>query len=313
MDIETYLGHGLDRSLWEREPGLAVNGRSNGEIAAAMDSAGDRQYQPCTEAHRTAHAATGRLVHVANWSASAVYPDTSRDLWLYTPAHFDPAATPPALMVFQDGAAYLDPEGAVRATRVFDSLIAAGDVPALVGVFLNPGRPAPTGERAADGLSAMRQRSVEYDTCSNTYVRLLLEEVLPFVESRIGCRLTSDPSRRLICGISSGGICAFNAAWHAPNAFGRVLSHCGSFTNIRGGHNFPYLIRTTERKPIRALLQSGRDDANILYGSWPLANQQMAAALDFAGYEHRFVFGDGGHSLRHGGAIFADSLRWLLA
>ena len=90
-----------------------------------------------------------------------------------------------------------------------------------------------------------------------------------------------------------------------------MISHCGSFVNIRGGHTWPYLIRSNERRPIRAFLQSGENDVNIIFGNWPLANQQVAASLDFAGYESRFEFGTGGHNLRHGGSIFAESLRWL--
>jgi enterochelin esterase family protein len=129
--------------------------------------------------------------------------------------------------------------------------------------------------------------------------------------SHIGLDLTDDPTRRTICGFSSGGICAFNAAWHRPEAFGRVLSHCGSFINLRGGHNYPFLVRSTERKPIRVFLQSGEGDANVIHGNLPLANQQMACALQYAGYDVKFAFGQGGHNLRHGGAIFADSLRWL--
>jgi enterochelin esterase family protein len=93
--------------------------------------------------------------------------------------------------------------------------------------------------------------------------------------------------------------------------FGRVLSHCGSFTAIRGGHNYPYLIRSTPRKDIRIWLQSGAGDADIVTGSWPEANKAMAASLAFAGYDHKFVFGEGAHNLRHGGAVFADGLRWL--
>jgi V/A-type H+-transporting ATPase subunit B len=87
---------------------------------------------------------------------------------------------------------------------------------------------------------------------------------LPMVEGHIGCSLTEDPAHRTICGISSGGICAFNAAWHRPDAFGRVLSHCGSFTNIRGGHEYPFWVRSTKRKPIRVFLQSGEADADII-------------------------------------------------
>jgi len=37
----------------------------------------------------------------------------------------------------------------------------------------------------------------------------------------------------------------------------------------------------------------------------------MAAALEYAHYDYKFVFGKGGHSLKHGAAIFPDTLRWL--
>ena len=47
-----------------------------------------------------------------------------------------------------------------------------------------------------------------------------------------------------------------------PRGFNRVISHVGSFTNIRGGHNFPWLIRNTPRKPIQVFLQSDKNDLN---------------------------------------------------
>jgi enterochelin esterase family protein len=214
-------------------------------------------------------------------------------------------------MVFQDGRGYVDPEGSVRAPAVLDTLIHRREMRPTVGVFVNPGtRVVP---RDASDPDFRQQRSLEYDTLSDAYARFLLDELLPFVEDEIGRALSSDPTRRTICGISSGGICAFSVAWFRPQAFGRVLSHCGSFTNIRGGHNYPYLVRTTDRKPIRVFLTSGEKDLDIPIGSWPLANRQMAAALEYSGYQSRFVFGEGGHSLRHGGSIFADSLRWLVS
>ena len=113
------------------------------------------------------------------------------------------------------------------------------------------------------------------------------------------------------CGASSGGICAWTVAWERPDQFQKVVSHVGSFTNIRGGHVYPALIRKTERKPLRVFLQDGKNDLDNLHGSWPLANQQMAAALSFMKYDYRFVFGNGGHNYIHGGAIFPETLRWL--
>ena len=247
------------------------------------------------------------------WQDSTLYPDTTRDIWIYTPPGFEPGVgDPPALAVFQDGGGYLNKEGPVRAPAVFDSLIAAGDLPPIVGAFVMPGTALdeaipPNSHRHDIG------RSWEYDAVTPRFAQFLDTEIVPLVEAQIGAAVTTDPSKRMICGISSGGICAFNAAWHRPESFGLVLSHCGSYTNIRGGHNIPYLIRTTPRKPIKVFLQSGSRDAHILLGSWPLANQDMASALEFAGYDFRFEFGEGCHSLRHGGAIFGDSLRWLFS
>jgi len=100
-------------------------------------------------------------------------------------------------------------------------------------------------------------------------------------------------------------------AWERPDRFRKVVSHIGSFTNIRGGYVYPSLIRKTERKPIRVSLQDGSNDLDNPYGNWPLANQQMAAALKFAGYDYKFEFGDGGHTGKHGGSIFPDTLRWI--
>ena len=116
---------------------------------------------------------------------------------------------------------------------------------------------------------------------------------------------------RAICGISSGGICAFTVAWEMPELFSKVLSHVGSFTNIRGGHNYESLIRKLPRKPIRVYLQGGSQDLDNEYGNWPLANQQMAAALKFKGYDHTFDYGPGFHSLQHGAATLPQALRWL--
>jgi enterochelin esterase-like enzyme len=144
---------------------------------------------------------------------------------------------------------------------------------------------------------------------TDQYTRFLLEEILPAVGAKY--RLTDDPEGRAICGISSGGICAWTVAWERPDKFRKVLTHVGSFTNIRGGHVYPSLIRKTAPKPIRIFLQDGAHDLDNAHGNWPLSNQQMAAALNFAHYDYKFVFGDGAHNGKHGGSILPDSLRWL--
>ncbi len=200
----------------------------------------------------------------------------------------------------------------MRATCVLDTLIHRGEIAPTVAVFLMPGRPdhPVTGPiESYDDRTA--QRSLEYDQPTPRYGEFLFSEVLPVVEAHLGRRLSEAPEDRTVCGVSSGGMAAFNVAWHHPDRCRRVLSHCGSFTDIWGGHNYPSLVRRTPRKPLRVFLQSGEHDANTPFGDWPLANRAMASALEWAGYDYRFEFGTGGHNLDHGGALFANSLRWL--
>lgn len=241
-----------------------------------------------------------------SWTSPKVYPGTVRDYWVYVPQQYK-ESEPACLMVFQDGASYADvgPKAQAAVPVVFDNLIHRKEMPVTIGVFINPGKiPA-----AMPGQTDRNNRSFEYDTLDDRYVRFLLDEILPEVEKTH--KLTHDPRGRAICGASSGGICAFTAAWERPDAFGKVLSHVGSFTNIRGGHVYPALIRKTEKRPIRVFLQDGSNDLDNAHGSWPLANQEMAAALKFASYDYKFDYGTGAHSLKHGGAIMPDSLRWL--
>jgi enterochelin esterase family protein len=235
---------------------------------------------------------------------SQVFPGTVRDYWVYVPAQYN-ASKPAAVMVFQDGQSYVRDDGQFRVPIVFDNLIYRGEMPVTIGIFINPGvvpASSPSGR-------PQRNRSFEYDTPSDQYARFLLDEILPAVGKQY--RLTDDPNQRAICGMSSGGICAWTVAWERPDAFRKVLSHIGSFTNIRGGHVYPALIRKTEKKPIRVFLQDGASDLDNQHGNWPLANQQMAASLKYAKYDYRFEFGDGAHNGKHGGAILPESLRWL--
>jgi enterochelin esterase family protein len=268
--------------------------------ASASRAADDYKHGPDSQRHEGVP--QGKVTQ-KRWT-SQVFPGTERDYWVYAPAQYK-AEQPACVMVFQDGGNYQRENGDFRVPIVFDNLIHQGEMPVTIGIFINPGEIPP----AKPGEMSRKNRSFEYDSLGDQYARFLLEEMLPEVSKEY--KLTDDPEGRAICGISSGGICAFTVAWERPDAFRRVLSHVGSFTNIRGGHVYPALIRKTERKPIKVFLQDGSGDLDNLHGNWPLANQQMAAALKFAKYDYEFVFGDGGHNGKQGGAILPDSLRWL--
>jgi enterochelin esterase family protein len=273
-------------------------------FAAAAAATAYDDYQPGPDSYRQSGVPEGKVTKF-RWAKSEVYPGTERDCWVYVPAQYDPA-TPPCLMVFQDGGGYVAEKGQSRAPVVFDNLIHTKHMPVTVGVFVNPGKFPTPGKEEKDWRS---NRSFEYDTPSDQYARFLEKEILPAVAKTVKFR--SDAAGRAICGASSGGICSFTAAWERPDMFSKVLSTVGSFTNIRGGDVYPGLIRKTQPKPIRVFLQDGCNDLDNEHGSWPLANQQMAASLRYMKYDYKFVYGDGAHNGKHAGAVLPDALRWL--
>jgi enterochelin esterase family protein len=278
-------------------PASAAAGPADEAAFSAACATADPTPPPGARADPAApHGRLEKRRHVGQGS----FPGVTRDYWLYTPAGLDPAR-PAALIVFQDARLYR--AEAFDAPGMLDALIARGDIPPAVAVLVEPGD-LPGAESGSRG-----NRSLEYDSLTDAYVRFLLEELLP--EALAGLNVSTDPALRVICGMSSGGICAFNAAWERPDAFGRVISHVGSFTNIRGGHVYPSRVRGAERKPIRVFLQSGEGDLDREAGNWPAANFDMASALKFRGYDYRFEFGKGGHDLRHGAAVFPETLRWI--
>jgi sugar lactone lactonase YvrE/enterochelin esterase-like enzyme len=239
---------------------------------------------------------------------SEIFPGTERDVWVYVPAQYS-AANEAAVMIFQDGGGFVNTEGATAwmTPVVLDNLIHQGAMPVTVGIFVQPGVLPAAGPDQRERYN----RSFEYDALGPRYALFLIEEILPEVARRYDLRLSEDPNLRGIGGSSSGGIAAFTAAWNRPDAFRRVLTFVGSFTDLRGGNVYTELVRKREPLPLRIYQQDGRNDQDIYAGSWFAANQELAAALKFAGYDHQFVVGEEGHNNRHGRAILPDSLRWL--
>ena len=260
---------------------------------------------------------------------SQIYDGMVSDYWIYVPAQYNPKK-PAAVMVFQDGEGYLNRNGDHPALNVLDNLIAQGKIPVIIGVFTNPGDiSASPGTPTYNFVEAYGKkwsrtlkdsmRSTEYDTVSDRYARFLHDELLPNVAKHYNLR--TDAYSHAITGLSSGGICSFNAAWQRPDDFSRVISWIGSFTSIQwhedsavvdGGQDYPDKILREEHRNVRVWLQDGSNDQeNPKYGSWPMANIRMANALKLKGYDFRFSFGKGPHSAGEGGAEFAEEMIWL--
>ncbi len=241
---------------------------------------------------------------------SQVLANTVRKYWIYVPEQYK-ADKPAAVLVFQDGARAINPRGALRVPVVMDNLIHKKEMPVTIGIFITPGQ---RGEDFPDtiGTGNPNNRSVEYDSLGDKYARFLVEELLPEVGKKYN--LTKDPNGRAIGGASSGAICAFTVAWERPDEFRKVISLIGSFTDIKGGHVYPELIRKNDPKPIRIFIQDGANDnrnAQNPKRDWHLQNRAMVAACKDKSYDMKYEFGEGGHSDNHGGAILPDILRWI--
>jgi len=310
--------------------------------AVAAEPRKPGEYPPTADSLPQPGVAKGKLIGPLEFH-SKIIEGTVRRYWIYVPAKYDPK-TPPNLLVFQDGQRAINPQGPLNIPVVLDNLIAKGEIPQTLGIFITPGN---TGtEHYPDGLGPAgctgfactgnpNHRAQEYDAVNDTYARFLTEEMLPEVAKSY--KFTDDPNKRAIGGTSSGAICAWTVAWNKPDAFRNVISFIGSYTSIGyqpattdhpiivGGDTYPGLIRKSPIRPIRIFLQDGSNDLNNEHGSWFLANQQMVSALEWANanadsknvpgarYDVRHEWGDGAHADTHGGWLLPGILRWMFA
>lgn len=282
-----------------------------------------------TEAHTLGENIPPGKLHGPFEFHSAIFADTVRRYWIFVPAQYQPSK-PASLLVFQDGQRATNPGGSLRVPTVMANLIARGDLPVTIGLFVTPGHKA---EQYPEdlGMSNPDHRREEYDALNDNYARLLIDELIPIVAEQYN--LSDDPEQRAIGGTSSGAIAAFTAAWERPDYFRKVYSGIGSYVSIGfdpdaspvalGGHDYPALIRREPIRPLRIFLQDGINDLDNEWGNWYLANQQMAAALRYANraadksneagprYQLNTVWTDGEHNDSHPGALLPEGLRWL--
>ena len=235
---------------------------------------------------------------------SRIYPNTKRSFQVFVPKQYD-GQTPACLVVGLDGNLF----GAIT---VIDNLIKTGEMPVAIGIFLQPGV-----SYNDDGTVARYNRSNEFDRTDHRLATFLETEVIPMVENMItpdGKKIiiSGNPNDRAITGASSSGIAAFTVAWERPDLFARVYSSVGTFVAMRGGNEYPVLVRKSEPKALRIFLQDGVNDTwNHIFGDWWEQNQLMSSALNFAGYEFDYKWDRGSHSIYYGTRAYPDAMRWL--
>jgi enterochelin esterase family protein len=288
------------------------------------------EYPPTIDSIAQPGVAKGKLIGPLEFHSKIIDGNTVRRYWIYVPVGYDPKS-PPNLLVFQDGQRAIGP--ILNIPTVLDNLIAKGDIPKTLGIFITPGNS--NTEHYPDNLGQgnPNHRAQEYDQTSDAYTRMLIDELMPEVAKKYP--FTDDPKRRAIGGTSSGAICSWTVAWYRPDAFGNVISMIGSFTSIGyhpatadhpaifGGDTYPGLIRREKIRPIKVFFQDGTNDLDNMFGNWHLANMSMVSAIEWANknaderkdtgprYDMRYEWGDGAHSDVHGAWLLPGILRWM--
>jgi enterochelin esterase-like enzyme/sugar lactone lactonase YvrE len=271
--------------LWQHKPGdshLQWFIRPLSGSGVAQQSVADAAQAYTPPSIKPENIKEGTITQFA-FTQSKVFPGTVREVTVFVPAQYD-ANKPACVYVKSDG--YNEREKAL-----LETMIATKEIPVTVGVFVKPGTlPTPV-PNTAD----RRNRCFEYDGVSDNNVRFLDEELLPFIAKEHHLNLSTDGNDRCISGGSSGGIAAFTAAWHRPEAFSRVYAASGSWVAFRGGHEFPTMVRKFEARPIRAFLNTATHDMENAAGDWFLLDQEMDKALKFSGYDYQFRITEGHH------------------
>lgn len=237
-------------------------------------------------------------------TGSKIYPGTKRGIQVVVPKEYD-GKTPACLTLGLDGNLF-------GAATVIPNLIKSGEMPVTIAILLQPGT-----SYGQDGEVLRYNRSNEFDRTDNRLATFIETEVIPFVEGLPlpdgrKILISSNPNDRSITGASSSGIAAFTVAWERPDLFSRVYSSVGTFVAMRGGNEYPAIIRKTEPQPLRIYLQDGVNDTwNYIFGDWWEQNQLMASALNYAGYEFDYKWDRGTHSITYGTRAYPDAMRWL--
>ena len=230
-----------------------------------------------------------------------------RQVWIYTPAGYDPQRSAPyPLVVAFDGAEYRD---TMPLPAVLDSLEISGAAPAFVAVLIDDSAGA---VRLADLANAPRM------------VTFLGHQLIPWVQG--GWRVTRDPHRVIVTGSSAGGLAAAFVAFERPDLFGNVWSQSGAFWRGADASNqapWEWLtgrVAASPRRDVRFVLDVGElEDHATLGGTGPKfleASRRFHEALTARGYPVTYTeVPDGNHApqwwrLRLAAGIAALSAGW---
>ena len=99
---------------------------------------------------------------------SQIIAGTVRRYWIFVPAQYDRKKPRPAnVLVFQDGQRATNPNGSLRVPQAMENLIAKGQMPVTIGIFITPGNLSETYPTDLDMRNPNHRRE-EYDALNDT-------------------------------------------------------------------------------------------------------------------------------------------------
>ena len=182
--------------------------------------------------------------------------------------------------------------GSKEISPILEGLIDEGIMPAGMFLFVNPGSLRAT----VEGGTERGMRAEEFDQYGREFSDFLADELIPAAAKAAGVKVSGSPDMHLITGGSSGGMCAWNAAWFRNDYFRRVFLSSPTFSAMRGGEEPMVLLRKTESRPIRIYMTVGTTEPDYYFGSSFYAACNAWKAFQFAKYDARFeLFPNEGH------------------
>lgn len=227
-----------------------------------------------------------------------------RDIWLYAHPNIDRSKPVPLLVQF-DGELF---DEVLRSPTVLDNLIAAERIPATAAVFISN---VDRGEELP---------------CNPDFVEMLRDELLPFVARELDIKIHGDQT--VANGVSYGGLAAMYAGLTAPETFGLVAAHSGSFwwkpnpmtmSRVPGETNefcwLPEQAAIWPAREIRVWMEAGTLENRSFMNLCPSqldSNRHMRDVLRARGYDVEYSEYLGGHDFAHWRNSLGDALIHLL-
>lgn len=175
--------------------------------------------------------ADGTLKTYPDFHSAYVIP---RDVTVWVPDGYDPSGPALPVIYMQDGENLFEPSHSLshadwEVGKTLTAMIKRGEIPPVVVVGMSStnrrGReylPGKVVRHLPEATRAIIEASWQGESVSDTYLRFIVEELKPFIDSHY--RVSRDASETFIMGSSMGGLISFYAQSEYPKVFGGSAS-----------------------------------------------------------------------------------------